>query len=421
MSGTIIKSARNTPHAPQDLGPCTQTVAFSHYNNISAQLPVDPATGKMVSGDVTAQARQCLSNLKAIIESIGHVMDDMVKATIFLKEMADLEAVNAVYREFFPGYLPTRTTLAVAALPLGALVQIDAIISNGEGTFPQDPCPLVKLARNSDKAPHNPLSTHTVAFSHYNNIGAQLPVDAASGQLVAGGIKEQAGQCLHNIKAVLESIDVPFDDIVKVTVYLTDLADLEAVNEVYTTFFPDSAIARAVAYLPARSVVSAAALPMGARVQMDAVISHGDGTPPQLVEDRHNLVIRARNTDKAPRSPLHCQTVAFSHYNHLSAQLPIDPATGKILAGCIKEQTTQCLSNIKAIVESIGHVMDDIVKVNIQLANIADLDAVNAVYIKYFPGYLPARTVFGVGELPAGALVQIDAVMSNAESTPPQA
>ncbi|WP_376869588.1 RidA family protein [Aeromonas veronii] len=420
MSGTIIKSARNTPHAPQDLGPCTQTVAFSHYNNISAQLPVDPATGKMVSGDVTAQARQCLSNLKAIIESIGHVMDDMVKATIFLKEMADLEAVNAVYREFFPGYLPTRTTLAVAALPLGALVQIDAIISNGEGTFPQDPCPLVKLARNSDKAPHNPLSTHTVAFSHYNNIGAQLPVEAASGQLVAGGIKEQAGQCLRNIKAVLESIDVPFDDIVKVTVYLTDLADLEAVNEVYTTFFPDSAIARAVAYLPARSVVSAAALPMGARVQMDAVISHGDGTPPQLVEDRHNLVIRARNTDKAPRSPLHCQTVAFSHYNHLSAQLPIDPATGKILAGCIKEQTAQCLSHIKAIVESIGHVMDDIVKVNIQLANIADLDAVNAVYTKYFPGYLPARTVIGVIELPTGALVQIDAVMSNAESTPPQ-
>ncbi|HDT6079623.1 TPA: reactive intermediate/imine deaminase, partial [Aeromonas veronii bv. veronii] len=359
MSGTIIKSARNTPHAPQDLGPSTQTVAFSHYNNISAQLPVDPATGKMVSGDVTAQARQCLSNLKAIIESIGHVMDDMVKATIFLKEMADLEAVNAVYREFFPGYLPTRTTLAVAALPLGALVQIDAIISNGEGTFPQDPCPLVKLARNSDKAPHNPLSTHTVAFSHYNNIGAQLPVDAASGHLVAGGIKEQAGQCLRNIKAVLEGIDVPFDDIVKVTVYLTNLADLDAVNEVYTTFFPDSAIARAVAYLPARSVVSATALPMGARVQMDAVISHGDGTPPQLVEDRHNLVIRPRNTDKAPRSPLHTQTVAFSHYNHIAAQLPVDLATGKILTGCVREQTAQCLSHIKAIVESIGHVMDD--------------------------------------------------------------
>ncbi|MDU1143421.1 Rid family detoxifying hydrolase [Aeromonas rivipollensis] len=420
MSGTIIKAARNTPHAPQDLGPYTQSVAFSHYNNIAAQLPVDPRTGKLVSGDIQAQARQCLTNIKAIVESIGHVMDDMVKVTLFLKNMGDLEAVDAVYREFFPRNLPTRTVLAVAGLPLGAAIQMDALLSNGEGTFPQAPCPLIKLARNSCRAPVDPLSTHTVAFSHYNNIGAQLPVDAATGQLVAGGVQEQAAQCLRNIKNVLESIDVPFDDIVKVTLYLTSLADLEAVDDVYRTFFPDSAIARAAAYLPARSVIVASALPLGARVQMDAVISHGDGTPPQLVEDRHNLVIRARNTDKAPRSPLHCQSVAFSHYNHIAGQLPIDMATGKVLTGCIREQTAQCLGHIKTIVESIGHVMDDIVKVNIQVKNIEDLDAVNAIYTKYFPSYLPARTVIGVSELPAGALIQMDAVLSNAESTPPQ-
>ncbi|MNG92731.1 Enamine/imine deaminase [compost metagenome] len=420
MSGIIIKSARNTPNAPQDLGPYTQSVAFSHYNNISAQLPVDPATGKMIEGDIKAQARQCLANIKAIVESIGHVMDDVVKTTIFLKNIADLDAVNDMYREFFPGYVPTRTVLAVAALPLNAEIQIEALISNGEGTFPQAPCALIKLARNSDKAPQSPLSTHTVAFSHYNNIGAQLPVDGASGKLVAGGIKEQAAQCLSNIKAVLESVDVPFDDIVKVTVYLTNLADIDAVNEVYTTFFPDSAIARAVAYLPARSVICASALPMGVLVQMDAVISHGDGTPPQLVEDRHNLVILARNTDKAPRSALHTQTVAFSHYNHIAGQLPLDMTTGKILTGCVKEQTAQCLGHIKTIVESIDHVMDDIVKVNIQVKNIEDLEAVNAIYTQYFPSYHPARTVIGVSELPAGALVQMDAVMSNAESTPPR-
>ncbi|WP_279473959.1 RidA family protein [Aeromonas caviae] len=407
--------------SPWDLGPYTQSVAFSHYNNIAAQLPVDPITGSLVAGDIQAQARQCLTNIQAIVQSIGHGMEDMVKVTLFLADIADLDAVNAVYREFFPHSLPTRTVLAVASLPLGARVQMDALLSNGEGTFPQAPCPLLKISRNSGQAPQDPLSSKSVAFSHYNNIGAQLPVDTASGQLVAGGIREQAAQCLRNIKTVLESIDVPFDDIVKVTVYLTNLADLDAVNEVYTTFFPDSAIARAVAYLPARSVVSAAALPMGARVQMDAVISHGDGTPPQLVEDRHNLVIRARNTDKAPRSPLHSQTVAFSHYNHIAGQLPLDMTTGKVLTGCIREQTAQCLGHIKTIVESIGHVMDDIVKVNIQLANIADLADVDAIYTQYFPTYLPARTVIGVSELPAGALVQIDAVMSNAESTPPQA
>ena len=420
MSGTIIKSARNTPNAPQDLGPYTQSVAFSHYNNIAAQLPVDPKTGKVIEGDIQAQARQCLTNIQAIVQSIGHGMEDMVKVTLFLTDIADLEAVNAVYREFFPHHLPTRTVLAVAALPLGARVQMDALLSNGEGTFPQAPCPLLKLARNSDRAPQDLLSSQTVAFSHYNNIGAQLPIDPVSGTLVGGVIREQAVQCLHNIKAVLEGIDVPFDDIVKVTVYLANLADLDAVNEVYTTFFPDSAIARAVAYLPARSVIAASALPMGALVQIDAVISHGDGTPPQLVEDRHNLVIRARNTDKAPRSPLHTQTVAFSHYNHIAGQLPVDMATGKILTGCVKEQTAQCLGHIKTIVESIGHVMDDIVKVNIQLANIADLADVDAIYTQYFPAYLPARTVIGVSELPAGALVQMDAVMSNAESTPPQ-
>lgn len=420
MSGTIIKSARNTPNAPQDLGPYTQSVAFSHYNNIAAQLPVDPRTGKLIEGDIQAQARQCLTNIQAIVQSIGHGMEDMVKVTLFLKNMGDLEAVDTVYREFFPHSLPTRTVLAVAALPLGAAVQMDALLSNGEGTFPQAPCPLIKLARNSDRVPQDPLSSQSVAFSHYNNIGAQLPLDPASGALVDGGIREQAAQCLRNIKAVLESIDVPFDDIVKVTVYLTQIADLDAVNEVYRTFFPDSAIARAAAYLPARSVITASALPLGARVQMDAVISHGDGTPPQLVEDRHNLVIRARNTDKAPRSPLHTQTVAFSHYNHIAGQLPIDMATGKVLTGCVREQTAQCLGHIKAIVESIGHMMDDIVKVNIQVKNIADLADVDAVYTQYFPGYQPARTVIGVSELPAGALVQMDAVMSNAESTPPQ-
>ncbi|MEG0006427.1 MAG: RidA family protein [Aeromonas sp.] len=420
MSGTIIKSARNTEHAPQQLGPYTQTVAFSHYNNISAQLPVDPKTGKMIGGDIKDQARQCLTNIKAIVESIGHVMDDTVKITVFLKEIADLDAVNAVYAEFFPGYVPTRTVLAVAALPMHALVQMDAIISNGEGTFPQAPCALVKLARNSGKAPQSPLYTQTVAFSHYNNIAAQLPIDVASGKLVEGGIKAQAAQCLAHIKAVLEGIDVPFDDIVKVTIYLQNLADIDAVDEVYRTFFPDSAIARAVAYLPARSVIAASALPMGALVQMDAVVSHGDGTPPQLVEDRHGLVISARNTDKAPRSALHTQTVAFSHYNHIAGQLPLDMATGKVLTGCVREQTAQCLSHIKAIVESINHVMDDIVKVNIQVKNIEDLEAVNAIYSQYFPSYHPARTVIGVSELPAGALVQMDAVMSNAESTPPQ-
>jgi reactive intermediate/imine deaminase len=419
MSNKIIKNSRNTENAPQS-AVSTQSVAFSHYNNISAQLPVDVKTGKVVAGGIKEQAKQCLANIKAIVESIDHTMSDVVRVNVYLKHIMDVDAVDEVYTTFFQSYLPTRTTLAVAALPMDdALVQMDAVISNGEGTHPQEPCDLVKLVRNTENAPQSPVSTQTVAFSHYNHISAQLPIDPQTGNIVVGGAKEQAAQCLKNIKGIMEGIDVPFDDIVKINIHLTNLSDIEAVNEVYTRFFPDSSIARTVGYVPARSVVAVEDLPMHALVQIDATVSHGDGTPPQAVEDRHKIVIRPNNTEQAPKSALSTQTVAFSHYNNISAQLPVEAKTGKVVAGGAKEQAEQCLKNIKTIVESIDHVMDDAVKINIQLKNMADIEAVNEVYTRFFKEDLPARTVIGVSAIPMDALVQIDAIISNAEGTLP--
>ncbi|MEZ9513617.1 Rid family hydrolase [Vibrio splendidus] len=419
MSADIIKVSRNTEDAP--LSPfSTQSVAFSHYNNLSAQLPVNPKTGELVLGDVKVQAQQCLTNIKAIVESIGHGMYDVVRVNVYLKNIQDIDAVNEVYSSFFHGYFPTRTVLSVSALPLeGALVQMDAVISNGEGTYPQAACELVKIARNTQYAPVSSLSTQTVAFSHYNHISAQLPIDPQSGNIVVGGAKEHAIQCLKNIKSILENVDVPLDDIVKVNIHVRSLDDLAAVNEVYTTFFPDSAIARAVAYMPARSVTVVEGLEMGSLVQMDATVSHGDGTPPQAVEDRHGIVIKANNTKAAPISEYSTQTVAFSHYNNISAQLPLDARIGAIVTHGAKEQAMQCLNNIKEVIESVGHVMDDIVKLNIQLRDMADLDVLNDVCTHYFEGPLPARTVIGVSDIPMGALVQIDAIASNGEGTPP--
>ncbi|MCK5883114.1 MAG: hypothetical protein KAG61_05455, partial [Bacteriovoracaceae bacterium] len=322
MSSDIIKNSRNTKDAPKGL--YSQTVAFSHYNNISAQLPIDAKSGKIVDGGVKEQAAQCLNNIKAIVESIDHVMDDVVKVTIFLKNLTDLEVVDSIYTTYFKSDLPTRTTVEVAALPMdNALVQMDALISNGEGTAPQDPCALIKVSRNTDNAPKG-IFTHSVAFSHYNNLAAQLPVDPKSGKIVAGGIKEQADQCLTNVKAILESIDHVMNDVVKTTFFVKNISDIDAVNEVCSKFFQD--------YVPARTVVSASALPMDALVQVDTVISHGDGTPPQLVEDTKLLIMEASNTENAPKTP-YSHTVAFSHYNHISGQLPLDPKSNMIVAG----------------------------------------------------------------------------------------
>ncbi len=113
-------------------------------------------------------------------------------------------------------------------------------------------------------------------------------------------------------------------------------------------------------------------------------------------------------------------SVAFSHYNHISGQLPLSPKNNEVVAGGIKEQVKQCLENIKNIVESVEHVMDDIVKVNIQIKNMDDINIVNDVYTTFFNHELPARTVIGVSELPMDALIQIDAVVSNCEGTPPK-
>ena len=341
-------------------------------------------------------------------------MDDVVRVTIFVKDISSIVSVDEVFAHFFAGYVPARTTVAVAALPMGALVQIEALVSHGEGTVPEAPQAgdLIKVARNTENAPQNSFSTQTVAFSHYNNISAQLPLHPKTGEIVSGGIKEQTGQCFENIKAILESIDHVMDDVVRITVFAQNLSDIEAAKEVYKTFFP--------AYVPALTTVAVAGLPMGALVQVEAVVSHGDGTPPQAVEDAQNIVIKANSAANAPKGPC-AQTVAFSHYNHISAQLPIDPEKGEIVAGGIKEQTDQCLKNIKAIVESVDHVMDDTVKVNIALKNIEDIDAVDEIYKTYFPGGVPARRTIGVSALPMDALIQIDAVVSNAEGTPPNA
>ncbi|HJI11227.1 MAG TPA: Rid family hydrolase [Adlercreutzia equolifaciens] len=420
MSDPNVVVARNTDQAPvSDL--YSQTVAFSHYNNLSAQLPIDPATGAIVAGGAAEQAEQCFKNIQAVVESIGHDMNDIIRVSIFLADIMDLSAVEKVQASFFPTYQPARTVVAVDALPQGALVFIEALVDNGEGTqsVPQAG-DLVKLTNNTHAAPYDAGSTQTVAFSHYNNITMQLPLDPGTGRPILGDVAAQTAQCLRNVKAILTSVDVPFDDIVKVTIFVKNLADASVVDEVYKTFFPDSGIARAVNYLPARTVVPVKDLPYHCDVAVEAVVSHGDGTPPQAIEDRHGLIIEACNTDAAPKCPYATQSVAFSHYNNISGQLPLD-LDGKLIAGGVAEQTAQCLAYVKAIIESVDHAVEDIVKVNVYLADIADLAAMNEAYVAFFGDHKPARKVVGCGELPFGARVMIDAIAGNWEGTPPVA
>lgn len=115
-----------TPAAPKAVGPYAQAVELNGTLYLSGQLPVDPATGKMPEG-VEAQTRQSLKNIGAILTAAGLDYADIAKTTVLLKDIADFGAMNAIYAEFFPTDKPARVCYQVAALPMGALVEIDAI------------------------------------------------------------------------------------------------------------------------------------------------------------------------------------------------------------------------------------------------------------------------------------------------------
>jgi 2-iminobutanoate/2-iminopropanoate deaminase len=116
-----------TNDAPAAIGPYSQAIAAGDLVFCSGQIPLDPATGALVDGDVDAQTRRALENLRAVLTAAGSSLDAIVKTTVFLVSMSDFAAMNEVYKDFFTGEPPARSTIAVAELPRGARVEIEAI------------------------------------------------------------------------------------------------------------------------------------------------------------------------------------------------------------------------------------------------------------------------------------------------------
>ena len=122
-----MKERISTSGAPAAIGPYSQGIANGALVFCSGQAGLDPATGALVDGGITAQTERALRNLGAVLEASGLGFADVVKTTCFLADMADFRAFNEVYRAFFPDFPPARSTLAAAGLPMGALVEIEAI------------------------------------------------------------------------------------------------------------------------------------------------------------------------------------------------------------------------------------------------------------------------------------------------------
>ena len=121
----------STPSAPAAIGPYSQGIVANGMLYTAGQIALDPATGNVVDGDVVAQTERVLTNLAAIIEAAGGSWAQVVKTTVYLAEMADFPKVNAVYARVFGDARPARSTVQVAGLPRGVLVEIDAVVALG--------------------------------------------------------------------------------------------------------------------------------------------------------------------------------------------------------------------------------------------------------------------------------------------------
>jgi 2-iminobutanoate/2-iminopropanoate deaminase len=123
MAKTVIYAAA----APAAIGPYSQAIRTGNLIFVSGQIPLDPASGQLVAGDVRAQTRQVLKNLSAILEATGSDMSRAVKTTVYLRDLGEFTAMNEVYAEFFGDQPPARATVQVARLPRDAAVEIDVV------------------------------------------------------------------------------------------------------------------------------------------------------------------------------------------------------------------------------------------------------------------------------------------------------
>ncbi len=131
----MVREAIFTDKAPKPVGPYSQAILVNGWIFIAGQIPLDPDSGRMVEGDFESQVRRVLDNIKSIVESAGGSMDDLVRVTVYLRDLSRFDEFNRIYKEYFKEAYPARVVVGVSGLPKGAEIEVDAIgyISKGKG------------------------------------------------------------------------------------------------------------------------------------------------------------------------------------------------------------------------------------------------------------------------------------------------
>jgi 2-iminobutanoate/2-iminopropanoate deaminase len=250
--------AVQSAQAPRAIGPYSQAIEVTagSFVFVSGQIPVDPASGQFVQGDIVAQTERVMENVKAVLAASGATFDDVVKTNLYLADLGDFTKVNETYGRYFQKTPPARATLQMAGLPRGARIEIECVAatrgSARVGAVQGAPASLGSYSQSVGVSPASFLF-----------VSGQIALDPATGQPIPGDIGVQTSRVMENLKAVLEAGGASFDKVVKTTIFVADMADAAKINEAYARYFRNTP--------PARATVQVTALPRGARVEIDCV------------------------------------------------------------------------------------------------------------------------------------------------------
>lgn len=247
-----------------------------------------------------------------------------------------------------------------------------------------------KIIINTDKAPV-PIGTSSQAVKANGLLflSGQLPIDPVSGKVVEGGIVEQTRRVMNNLQAVLAQAGLSFADVVKCNVYLRDMSDFGAMNQVYSGYFSSLP--------PAVALEGMSSLPQDALIEIELVASYNGKNP---------ITLATTNKSFMPLSP----AVKADGLLFLSGQLPIDPATGDMVTGDISAQTKQTMKNAADILKAGGLQIGDVIKSNAYLGEFKDMAGFNKAYAQHFKQDYPTRCVAEAGPLPYGVGMTLEMV-----------
>ncbi|MCS7025060.1 MAG: Rid family hydrolase [Bryobacteraceae bacterium] len=359
------------------VGPYSPGILAGDLLYVSGQGARD-STGNMAS-DPAARVRQCLNNVKAIVEGAGLTMEHIVYSQVYLHSSVSYDVLNQVWKEFFPKNPPARATLGVYRMPTDTTVEINAVAVRSLAqkkpvtapSFPKD-APIAAGILTADRLFISGLLGRDPKSGH-------IPQDPAA----------QVQLALDRMKEVLQAAGLDFRHVVFVNPYLTPALPLKVMNEVYAKHFE-------FGNTPARATITVSFLPHNANIEFTAV----------AVRDLNKRrAVRPKNMAPSPTaSP--CVWAASTLYCSAKAGFIPGP-NGGIFADRVEDQVRQTMRNLLDGLEEAGLDFSHVVASNVYLDNIDDFAKMNAVYSKYFPAEAPpTRTT--VAPLPPVERVRSD-------------